>query len=145
MVEDPNWTGLRPIPSPGDRVFISLRTVGQGVVVQPVTHLGRTALVVKPEHPPRWYINEFGRDTTCLCSARDLADFGSDYGYVVPDDLTMAALIRECEDAIPHRASFVDRNAMFQFMWLQATWTQGLTPDLVTLVISMTRLEELMH
>lgn len=139
------WTSPRPIPAVGDRVLIGMNRVGPGVVVDHTIYEGYQGVVVKPDSPPRWYVNQNGKDASCLTFGAELADFGPHYGHVIPDDLALVALIRECEEAIPQYAAFLDRNAMVDFMWTQAAWTQGLTLDLVVLVISMVRVGEMVH
>lgn len=66
------WSGKGEPPVIGDHVTVSVNGIGVALVEGYFTEYGFLGLHVRPLRPPKWYVEQNGRDATCYVFGAEL-------------------------------------------------------------------------
>jgi len=59
------WVCNKPLPNVGDEVHVKINGIGRSVVEKYFVEHGFIGLIVQPQNPPTWYIEQNGADSPC--------------------------------------------------------------------------------
>jgi hypothetical protein len=59
------WVCNKPLPKAGDEVHVKVNGIGRSVVKKYFVEHGFIGLIVQPQNPPTWYIEQNGVDESC--------------------------------------------------------------------------------
>ena len=59
------WVCNKPLPKAGDEVHVKINGIGRSVVKKYFVEHGFIGLIVQPQNPPTWYIEQNGVGESC--------------------------------------------------------------------------------
>lgn len=68
------WSSEKPLPKIGEEVFVRINGIGKAIVEKYFVENGFIGLIVKPTNPPRWYVRQNGKETSCHVFGSELRE-----------------------------------------------------------------------
>jgi len=59
------WVAKKPLPNVGEELNVRVNGIGRSVVKKYFVEHGFVGMIVQPQNPPTWYIEQNGADEPC--------------------------------------------------------------------------------